>query len=75
MEYTIIKKILDAYIVEADRMEEFARVNCDEQTIKQIVHSLNLSQADYGDPYTSFIVIDENGNHITTYDLTHLDQE
>jgi ABC-type sugar transport system ATPase subunit len=75
MEYTLIRKVMDAYIVEADLMQEVARISCKESDIILIARAMDLSEKTYGDPRASYIVLDEEGNHINHYDLTHLDQE
>jgi hypothetical protein len=62
--YTIRRKILDAYDTEADRIEDFAIVECGLSSAKTICYSLSYGEAWEGDPYTSYHLFDLNGSEI-----------
>ena len=73
-EYTIIRQVLDASSAELDIMEYFATIRTDEQEVaRQICLSLNYTEADYGDPLTSYMLMDSEGNQIVpVHDTSHL---
>ncbi len=62
--FTIKRRVLDAYVPEADRTEEIAFIECSPIVAKMICYSLNYGEAWEGDPYTSYHLFDSNSTEV-----------
>ena len=63
--YTIHRKRLDAYDPQMDSIESIASIECTRNVAKMICYSLNIGEANEGDPYTSYLLVDQNGKEIS----------
>ncbi len=63
--YTIKRIKLDAYDPQMDSSESIATIECSTSVAKMICYALNVGEANEGDPYTSYKLLNNQGETIS----------